>query len=130
MVKQTHEHITNGMRQILLNVLVLQESKRRLTMAEITAKAIFLFGVWMPLFIWNLVITYNDIRFWIMTAFIAITGSWRFVRWLRRDDQMKAKRDQEIEAMRIQNAMSELTRRERELEIMERENHIIRQINL
>lgn len=123
MVKQTSEYITNGMRQILLNALVLQESKRRLTMAEITIKAVFMFGVWLPLFVYNLVITFNDIRFWLMTVFIMITGSWRFVRWLRRDDQRN-------ETLRIENRIKELAMREKELEIMERENHIIKQIKL
>lgn len=123
MIKQTSEYITNGMRQILLNALVLQESKRRLTMAEITIKAVFMFGVWLPLFVYNLVITFNDIRFWLMTVFIMITGSWRFVRWLRRDDQRN-------ETLRIENRIKELAMREKELEIMERENHIIKQIKL
>jgi hypothetical protein len=124
MVKQASEDI--AMYQRILNVLVLHESKRRLTMAELAVKALLFFGLYIPLYIYSLVITFADVRFWILTAFIVITGSWRFVRWLRKDDRMNELRQQEIESKRIANRMQELEMRERELEIIERENKIIK----
>lgn len=124
MAEQTFEYLSSDMYRRITNALVLQESKRRLTMAELAVKAILFFGIYLPLYIYTMVITFADVRFWILTAFSIIVGSWRFVRWLRKDDRMNELRQQEIEAKRIANRMEELKMRERELEIMEREYEI------
>lgn len=124
MVKQTFPQINRDMFKRVLNVLVLQDSKRRIIMAELAVKAIIFFGLYIPLFVYSMVVTFADIRFWILTFFIIITGSWKFVRWLRKDDRLNEQRLQENEARRIENKMRELAMREKELEIIERENKI------
>lgn len=130
MVKQTSEYISNQMRQLLINVLIIDETKRRLTMAELTVKALFFFGLYVPLYVYTMAITFADVRFWILTAFAVVTGAWRFVRWLRRDDRKN-------EALLIDNEMKRLAQREKEIElqerdlgIMERQHRLIRETNL
>jgi len=118
MAIKTIEDINERMRQALINVLLLDETKRRLTMAEITAKAIFFFGLYLPMYVYTMVITFADVRFWILTAFSIIVGSFRFVRWLRRDDRKN-------EALLIDNEMKRLSQREKEIELMEREVSIM-----
>lgn len=130
MVNKTFEDLNASMRQLILNVLLLEESKRRLTMAEITAKVIFFFGLYLPMYVYTMVITFADVRFWILTAFAVVTGAWRFVRWLRRDDRKN-------EALLIDNEMKRLQQREKEIElqerdvaVMERQHKLIREANL
>jgi hypothetical protein len=118
------------MRQLLINVLLIEESKRRLTMAEITVKAIFFFGLYVPMYIYTLVVTFADVRFWILTALAVITGSWRFVRWLRRDDRKNEALMIDNEMKRLEQREKEIELRERDLDIMERENNIIKRVGL
>lgn len=126
MVKQTSEFLNVDMYRSVLNVLVLQDSKRRLTMAELTVRAILFIGIYVPLYVYNLVITFADIRFWVLTAFSIIVGVWRFMRWLRKDDRMNEMRQQEIETKRLENRMKELEMREREIEVEERELKLLK----
>lgn len=124
MAKQTYTQISNDMFKRVLNVLVLQDSKRRLTMAELAVKAIIFFGLYIPLYVYSMIVTFADIRFWLLTLFAMVVGSIKLVRWLRKDDRLNEQRLQENEARRIENKMKELAMREKELEIIERENRI------
>lgn len=126
MAIQTFEDLNKDM----LNVLILQHTQRRLEMAYVAVKAFFLYGIFYPFYAYTMMITFGDIRFWILTVLLIVTSVWRFVRWLRRDDRKD-------EALVWDNKMKELAAREKEIElrerdllIMERENNIITQIKL
>lgn len=126
MVIETFEYLNRDM----LNVLILQYTQRRLDMAYVAVKAFFLYGIFYPLYAYTMVITFGDIRFWVLTLILIVTSVWRFTRWLRRDDRKN-------EALVWDNRMKELAVHEKEIElrerdliIMERENNIIKQIKL
>ncbi len=95
-------------------------------MAELTMRAILFIGLYLPLYVYNLVITFADVRFWILTAFSIVVGVWRFVRWLRKDDRMNELRQQEIETKRLENKVRELDMKEKELNILEREQTLLK----
>lgn len=97
---------------------VLNESKKILRMEAALIKAVLFFSIYIPLYaIGLLTISPNDVRFWLLSAFLIVTGSMKFYRWLRRDDQNYEQKRLELERMLLDN-------QEKEIELMERKQKI------
>lgn len=102
-----------------MNVLNLINEKRKLKgMAELTIRALLFYLIYYPLYAYTLVITFADVRFWILTAFGLVVGTIRLVRWMRMDD---LNYDRKV----LDNKEKEIEMMEREVIVMERKNKVL-----
>lgn len=86
-------------------------------MEQITIKALVFGGLYHLLYIFGIIVTIEDIKHWILIAFLVITGSIRFYRWLIRDDQNRRLKEIDIRDR-------EISQREKLVELEERELNI------
>ncbi len=111
------------MYQRIVYDLSLYKTKLAIKMAEFTFKALLFACIYYPLYVLGMALTAKDIQYWILTGFLVITGAIRFYRWMKRDDQNRLLKDIEIRER-------EVAIREKELEQIEMENFIIKQLKV